>query len=307
MQPSEREPRTGKNAVVTGGTDGIGKEVARGLAAAGHSVVLVGRDGNKGTKAAQELAVATGSKHIQFVRADLSLMREVDRLATDLRERLPVLHYLVHSAGVVHGYREITDEGIESNFAINYLSRFKLTLKLLPVLEAAGLMCDPARVLTIGGAAQNGVIHFEDVNLTRKFATLRAVFQFCRANDLFTVELARRLSSSIPIEVYCLKIGVVKTNIRREFPGWMKMVVPLLDALLGQPPQAAASAALRLLLTNEFLGTNGFLFLKIKELKRIAPSADFVNRELGERLWKLSEQLTSITINGNSVPQVRQN
>ncbi len=110
-----------KNALVTGGTDGVGKEVARGLARAGHRVVLVGRDADKGARVEREIREMTGNAEVQFLQADLSLVREANRLTDEIAGRWPALHYLVHSAGVVRGRRELTVEGIESNFAINYL------------------------------------------------------------------------------------------------------------------------------------------------------------------------------------------
>ena len=191
-----------KNAVVTGGTDGIGKEIARGLAGAGHRLILIGRDAAKGTRAAQELLETTGNAGVRFIQADLSLVSEVNRLAEEIVRHFPQVHYLVHCVGVVRGWRELTSEGVESNFAINFLSRFALTQNLLPALKAAGQPGRASRVVVIGGAAQNGKIYFDDVNLTRNFGMLRVVSQFCQANDVFTVELSRRLapgsSSGLP-------------------------------------------------------------------------------------------------------------
>src|SRR5215470_13887930 len=90
-----------KNALVTGGTDGVGKEVARGLARAGHRVILVGRDAEKGARVEQEMRETTGNADVQFLQVDLSLVREANRLADDIAGRWPALHYLIHSAGVV--------------------------------------------------------------------------------------------------------------------------------------------------------------------------------------------------------------
>jgi retinol dehydrogenase-12 len=284
-----------KTALVTGGTDGIGKEVARGLARAGHKVFLVGRDAIKGARAEQEIGSSTGNTDVCFIRADLSLASEAQRLAGEIASRISALHYLVHSAGIVRGWRELTAEGIESNFAVNYLGRFALTTHLLSLLETAGQPGDAARIVIVGGAAQNGTIHFDDVNLTANFATLRTVSQFCQANDVFTVELARRLAATHTarwVTITCLKIGVVKTNIRREFPRWMKVLVPLLfDPLLGQTPQEAAESALNLLLSPEHEGKSGALFLKIKTFRQIVPAARTVDPCEGRRLWELSERL----------------
>jgi NAD(P)-dependent dehydrogenase (short-subunit alcohol dehydrogenase family) len=288
---------TGKTALVTGGTDGIGKEVARGLARAGHSMALVGRNREKGIQAAHELRETTGNANIQFLCADLSLVSEADRLANEVASKWPALHYLVHSAGVVRGHRELTREGVESNFASGYLGRFTLTGRLLPLLEAAGRPAATARILLISGAAQIDRIHFEDVNLTSNFSTLRAVLQCCQANDVFTVELARRLTMAEPssrVTITCLKLGVVKTNIRREFPSWMKLVVPLVfDPLLKQTPREAADPALKLLLEPEFEGVTGALFSRTKRFKPVAPTAHALDREEGRRLWEPSERLVA--------------
>jgi NAD(P)-dependent dehydrogenase (short-subunit alcohol dehydrogenase family) len=286
-----------KTALVTGGTDGIGKEIARGLARLGFHLIIVGRNGEKGARAERDLRLSTQNPNVEFLQADLGLMREVKRLADEVGGRWPSLHYLVHDAGVVLGRRELTAEGIESNFAINYLSRFVLTRQLLPLLAAAGRPDGTARIVIVSGAARHGKVHFDDVNLTSNFATLRAVLQSCQANDLFTVELARRLSmepAGPRVTVSCLKIGVVKTNIRHGFPGWMKLLVPLLfDPLLGQTPHDAAQAALRLLLAEDLEGVTGALFLKIRKLKQVAPSAHPPDREEGRRLWQLSEELAA--------------
>lgn len=284
-----------KNALVTGGSDGVGKEVARGLARAGHRVILVGRDPEKGALVEREMRETTGNAEVWFLRADLSLVREASRLANEIAARWPALHYLVHSAGVVRGRRELTAEGVESNFAINYLSRFALTGRLLPLLEAAGRPGEAARIMTVSGAAQNGTIHFDDVNLTMNFTTLRAVWQFCQANDVFTVEMARRLALEAPrVTITSLKLGVVKTNIRREFPRWMQWLVPLVfDPLIALTPREAAESALGLLLAEDLEGVTGALFSKIRKLKRVVPGARVRDPQEVRQLWELSERLVA--------------
>ncbi len=284
-----------KTALVTGGTDGIGKEIARGLAEKGIHLLIVGRSAEQGARAEREIRQSTGNPNVTFIQADLGLMTEVDRLAEAVRRKWQSLHYLVLNAGIVLGKRQVTAEGVESHFAINYLGRFVLSCRMLPLLAAAGTPEATARIVLVSGAAQYGNIHFEDVNLTANFSTLRAVLQSCLANDLFTVGLARRLAlapSPFHATVTCVKIGVVRTNIRQGFPLWMKLVVPLLfDPLLGQTPSDAAQAALELLLSEQLEGLTGALFLKIRRLKRIEPRSYPLSLEDAERLWQLSEQL----------------
>ncbi len=128
----------GKSALVTGGTDGVGKEVALGLARSGLRVVLGGRDADKGDRVEREIREITDNADGRFLRAVLRLVTEANRLADEIAGCWPAVHFLVHSAGAVRGRRELTAEGVESTFAINYLSRFALTRRLLPLLEAAG-------------------------------------------------------------------------------------------------------------------------------------------------------------------------
>jgi NAD(P)-dependent dehydrogenase (short-subunit alcohol dehydrogenase family) len=290
---------SGKQALVTGGTDGIGKEIARGLARRGVRVLIVGRDLAKGNRAERELRDSSGNRNVDFIPCDLSLLREAHRLGEEVDRRFGSLQYLVHSAGLVRGHRELTEEGVESNFAINYLSRFVLTSRLLPLLEAGGQPGAAARIVIIGGAARQGQIYFDDVNLSSNFDVIRMLGQVCRANDVFTVELARRLASSIPprVTITNLKVGVVRTNIRHrpDFPRFMKVLAPLLDPFLALTVHQAAIPALRLLLAEDFEGVTGTLFLMIREFKQIALSDGVKDPRVGQKLWDLSEALAPFT------------
>jgi NAD(P)-dependent dehydrogenase (short-subunit alcohol dehydrogenase family) len=292
MKPSNDPSGERRIALVTGGTDGIGKAVARVLAQAGIGVVVVGSNAEKGAAAVRELRQTSGADDIDFLGADLSLIRNVDVLAAEVSKRWPRLHYLVLCAGIVRGQHTLTSEGIETNFAINYLSRFVLVERLL-----ANLADQAARILVISGAAQDGKIQYDDVNLTGRFGVLRAVSQFCEANDVFALELARRMTAAVPsqnVAVTVLKVGAVRTNIRSQFPAWMKLLVPrVIDPFLSQTPAQIAASARHLLLDPKFEGVSGALFRHIKQFRAVKAGPRTSDPAEGRRLWALSEQLAA--------------
>jgi NAD(P)-dependent dehydrogenase (short-subunit alcohol dehydrogenase family) len=96
-----------------------------------HCVIRVGSTADKGAAAMRELRRSTGNDSVEFQQADLSLIRNVDVLAGQISRRWSKLHYLVLCAGIMRGEHTLTPEGIETNFAVNYLSRFALTRTLL--------------------------------------------------------------------------------------------------------------------------------------------------------------------------------
>ena len=282
-----------RTALVTGGTDGIGKEIARALAELGAQLIIVGRDGDKGARAEGDIRASTNNPDVEFVRADLSLVREANRLGDDLADRCSELHYLVHSAGIVRGRRVITDEGLESNFATNYLSRFALTVRLLPLLQAAGRPGKSARILLVAHPGFDGTIHYEDINLATNFSMIRAFKQFHYANDVFAAQLARRLTVAgerPSVMISCLHPGPTKTNIDKEMPLWMKSLVRfVVHPLFSRTPDVPAAAAVKLLLADEFEGESGALFSMVGKFKRVAVPRSAQDSEEGERLWALSE------------------
>lgn len=291
MMESHRQ----KTTLVTGGTDGVGKAIARTLVQIGHRIIIVGRDDAKGRLAEQELRASSPNGRVDFIRADLSLIRDVDRLGEMIVERWASLDNLILNAGVIHGARELTDEGLERMFATNFLGRFELTRAVLPLLNAAGRRDDPAHVLFVSGAARGGRISYDDPSLRSRFNLISAVRQFCLANDLFALSLAQAVhesSASGRISISCLKLGVVETNIRRHFPWWMNWIVSLvMDPLFGQTSEEAAISALRAIRESSPNDPTVVLFTKIRRFKHLSPDDRLLDREEWTRLWNWSDQL----------------
>jgi NAD(P)-dependent dehydrogenase (short-subunit alcohol dehydrogenase family) len=282
-------------ALVTGGTNGVGKEIARRLSELGFDVIVVGRDDERGHRTVLELS-AVGPGSVEFIQADLSLVSEADRLSQKIRDRNRILHWLIHCAGVVQGTRQLTAEGIEMNFAVNFLTRLVLTTNLLPLLQAPDGDAQGRGILLISGAAR-GKINYDDVNLSRNFGVVRAVRQFCQANDLLALALSEELGSPRVhprVNVGCLKLGVVKTDIRRTFPRWMKILVPLVfDPLFGQTLGQAAESAIAVMDTISAQRGGGPLFMKIRRLRPLGTTFTAESIEAWTRLSALSGKLAS--------------
>src|SRR5436853_7500829 len=161
---------TGKAALVTGSTDGVGRLVARKLGQAGARVLVHGRDAERGARVVAEIEASGGTA--SFLAADLSSLGEVRRLAATVQATVGRLDILINNAGIgTAGPRQTSAEGFELRFTVNYLAGFLLTLLLLPLIKNSA----PARIVNVSYAGQTP-IDFDDVMLTRSYSEATA---FC--------------------------------------------------------------------------------------------------------------------------------
>jgi retinol dehydrogenase 14 len=180
----------GKSVLVTGGTGGIGRATAIGLAALGARVGITGRDPARTEAAAAGIRAAPGSPAVDAFAADLSVQAGVRRLAAQVLDTYPRLDVLVNNAGGFWAHRHVTADGLERTFALNHLAPFLLTSLLLDRLTASA----PARIVTVSsGAHARGRIDFDDLQGERNYSGQRAYSQSKLASVMFTYELARRL------------------------------------------------------------------------------------------------------------------
>lgn len=180
-----------KTILITGSTDGVGRVVAQRLGAAGARVLVHGRDAARGKATVAEIEAAGGKA--EFLAADLASLAEVRRLAEAVRARTGRLDILINNAGIgtAGAKRQLSADGYELRFAVNYLAGFLLTSELLPLLKASS----PSRVVNVASAGQQA-IDFGDVMLTRSYDGVRAYCQSKLAQILFTIDLAGELKGS---------------------------------------------------------------------------------------------------------------
>ena len=197
QQPSATFPKapplpdlTGKVALVTGSTDGLGRDVARRLAAAGAHVLVTGRSAERGEALVQEIARG-GKGSARFYRADLASLEEVRRLADAVLRDTRRLDLLVNNAGVgfvLDTARTFSAEGHEMHFAVNYLAHYLLTKRLLPRLVASA----PARIINVSSGSQ-APIDFDDVMMARGYTGGRGYAQSKLAQVMMTLDMAPAL------------------------------------------------------------------------------------------------------------------
>ncbi|MGA9873771.1 MAG: SDR family oxidoreductase [Rhodococcus sp. (in: high G+C Gram-positive bacteria)] len=180
---------SGKRAVVTGASDGMGMGIAARLAAAGAEVIMPVRNTHKGDAAIDRILQQAPGTNVSLRTLDLSSLDSISALGTTLREEGRPIHLLINNAGVMRPpSRQTTVDGFEVQFGTNYLGHFALVAHLLPLLRTGG-----ARVTSqISIAARRGDINWADLNWERNYDGMRAYSQSKIALGLFGLELDRR-------------------------------------------------------------------------------------------------------------------
>jgi len=202
---------SGKRAIVTGGSSGIGTETARALASAGAEVTLAVRDVEAGTRVAGNIIAATGNTNVFVEQLDLSDQRSVAAFVSRWSGPLDIL---VNNAGIMATPELRTKEGWELQFATNHLGHFALTTELHDALQAAG----QSRVVVVSSVGHvNGEVLFDDLDFAQHpYDAWAAYSQSKTANILFAVEAAKRWARD-GIAVNALNPGrIADTNLSRH-------------------------------------------------------------------------------------------
>ena len=198
-------------ALVTGGSSGIGLETARGLTASFDVVGIVGRNAGRLQSAAEDLR--RGGGRIETFQADFASLRDVRRLADEVKERFESLNVLVNNAGVWHRERHLSKDGYEETFAVNHLAHFLLTTELEDLLVATA----PARVVNVSSSmhVRPKSLNWDDLMYENDFRGFSVYGHSKLANVLFSNELARRWQS-VGVASNALNPGNVRSRITRN-------------------------------------------------------------------------------------------
>ncbi|MBW2358137.1 MAG: SDR family oxidoreductase [Deltaproteobacteria bacterium] len=203
-----------KTILITGSTDGIGKQTALDLAKTGATILLHGRNPARGERVLREIRNATGNDRIEIFIADLASLKQVRNLAEQVHQKHDSLDVLINNAGVYETTRKITQDGFEMTFAVNHLAPFLLTLLLLDLLIKSA----PSRIINVSSIAHASSIDFENLQGEKHCGGYEAYSLSKLCNILFTYKLAQRLKGK-GITVNCLHPGVINTKLLAKVTG----------------------------------------------------------------------------------------
>ncbi|RYE16381.1 MAG: SDR family NAD(P)-dependent oxidoreductase, partial [Sphingobacteriaceae bacterium] len=235
-------------------------------------------------KAVHEISGKTANKNVSFLIADLSLMGSVYQLSEQFKQQHKSLHGLVNAAGAWYFKKEMTTEGIDKSFAVNYLSHFALTNSLLDVLKVA----DDARIITVGGNPaflKKPELDLKNIQLDRSYGGLKAAGYGMFARIYFGFELADRLKDT-SVSSMVFHPGFVKSNLGNDAPWWLKLMFSLYPAVRNAPE--TCESGVYVATKEDAKSTNGQFF---DEKKGIIQMRNNFDKSTGEQLWLLSEQL----------------
>jgi NAD(P)-dependent dehydrogenase (short-subunit alcohol dehydrogenase family) len=276
----------GKIVLVTGATSGIGESTARGLAAIGATLILVGRSEEGAHAARERIQAAFGAGKIHVLVGDLASQRDVRALARDFMHRFDRLDVLVNNAGVDVGSRSVTPEGLELTFAVNYVAPFMLTTLLLDVLKGSA----PSRIVNVASAAHRaGRIDFDDLQSERRFGQ-RAYNNSKLALVVFTYELARRLQGT-GVTANCVDPGFVRTSLGSTMSVGYRLAGTLMWPFMVRPEKGARTSVWAAS-SPDLAEVTGAYFKAERPVETAQTTHD---RDTAERLWQVTETLVAGT------------
>lgn len=263
-----------RTILITGSTDGIGKQTALELARNGMSVIIHGRSETKCRETIDEISASVPAAKLDHVTGDLSSLRSVRLLAASVKNRTDRIDVLLNNAGVFMNEKVMTEDGFEMTFAVNHLAPFLLTRELQPLLENA----QAPRVITVSSIAhRNGVIDMTNLNSERSFSGYGSYAASKLANILFTQELSERLKAK-KITANCLHPGVVGTKLLKKGFNGMNGSETL---------EQGAETSVFLASSSEVEDVTGAYFVR-KKISAVSAAAN--DPVIRKQLWEISER-----------------
>ena len=275
-----------KICLITGATDGIGKETARCLGKQNAQLILVGRNPEKGEKVQKKLIAITGNDQIDIMTADLSNMNAIQKLSVKIHKKYNKLNVLINNAGAFFSKREITDDGFEKTFALNHLGYFLLTKLLLDLIKKG----KNSRIINVASGAHIGAtLDFDNLQGKNDYSGWAAYKRSKLMNIMFTYKLAELLKDT-PITVNTLHPGFVRTRFGDNNTGIVGIGLNLVKKIGAISIKKGAETSVFLATSPTVKGVSGKYFVKCKPEKS---SSSSYNKSDIDRLWRTTDECLS--------------
>jgi NAD(P)-dependent dehydrogenase (short-subunit alcohol dehydrogenase family) len=292
----------GKAVLITGATGGIGKETAKELAKLGATVVITGRNRERGEAAVEEIQQASGSYTTHLLLADLSSQADIRRLADTFKSQHERLDVLINNVGGLYNSRWETVDGIEATLAMNHVGPLLLTQLLLDVLKRSV----PARVINVTGGMPTLKLDLDNLQAEKGFLGLQTYSHAKVAMMAASYEFARRLEGS-GVSLNVAYPGAASTDMTRNMtpamlPPIMRLLWPVFRLFMSNTkPAKAARSSVYLASSPEVEGVSR-AFFNTNSRKTDWPK-DILNASKRQQLWKISEALISSDVRAFPVAQ----
>lgn len=261
-----------KIVLVTGSTDGIGKQTALDLAKMGAHVIVHGRNEEKSLNAMQEIIEVSGNENLHYISSDLSSLTQIRKMSDDIHQRFEKIDVLINNAGVYKTQREFSIDGYELTFAINHLAYFLLTSLLLDLIKES----DYKRIVNVASQAHANDLDFDNLQGENYFDGYDAYSRSKLCNIMFTYKLARTLEGT-GITANVLHPGVISTKLLHEGFG-----------MGGAALETGSRTSVYLASSNEVEGISGQYFVNERPAKSSKIS---YQTAIQDQLWERSEKM----------------
>ena len=261
-----------KTILITGSTDGIGKQTAFDLAELGNTVIVHGRNPERTKETAEFISQKSANMNVGFFVADFSSLREIRKMSGEIHSEYEQIDILINNAGVFMNERKLSRDGFEMTFAVNHLAHFLLTKLLMDLLQKA----PQGRIINVASMAHASELDFENLQGEKFFDAYTAYSYSKLCNILFTNLLAEKMFDS-PITVNSLHPGVISTKLLHA--GWGSG---------GSRIQEGSTTSVFLATSPDVESVSGKYFSNSRQSKSSGISYD---RDIQVQLWELSEKM----------------
>ena len=272
------------NCIITGATDGIGKQTAIELSKLDYNLILVGRNKEKCELINQEIKSKYNNASIKFFYADLSLISNVNNLANEIKKEYKSIDILINNVGAYFSNYKKTSENLERTFALNHLSYFALTKSLIDIFNYKR----GSKVINVASAAHfRAKLNIDDIQMENKYKGWTAYCNSKLMNILFTYEADKRYKEK-NITFNCLHPGFVNTNFGDNNKGLGKNILSIGKKLIALNVQNGAKTSVHLASSDAVKNISGKYFDKSKVAKSSKIShSDYFQK----KLWTHSKEI----------------